>query len=198
MKELVNTNPEPQKNSTPNSLDEFLKGYTPDTKPVSIPSATPTPQTISAPFVQTIEYYKTGKKAGQPKPNRNKQPAYVPPTTTTNVQPVNNTVNGTLITGALFIMLIDLVMPALIAFINNQTTKVQIKASTLGLDDKQKKDFEKLADEAVKQLNIQANPMILLSISMGGIYMMNVFLQRSLEEERMKLKKPAPNSKPVY
>jgi len=95
-------------------------------------------------------------------------------------------------------MLIDLVMPALIAFINNQTTKVQIKASMLGLDDKQKKDFEKLADEAVKQLNIQANPMILLSISMGGIYMMNVFLQRSLEEQKMKLSKPAAPVKPTY
>jgi len=198
MKELVNTSQAAPVTPAVNSLNDFLKDYNPVTQPVTIQNGSaPAPQTLSAPVAQTIEYYKTGKKAGQPKPNRAKQPAYTAPAISSPVQQTSS-VNGTLITGALFIMLIDLVMPALIAFINNQTTKVQIKASMLGLDDKQKKDFEKLADEAVKQLNIQANPMILLSISMGGIYMMNVFLQRSLEEQKMKAAKPAPNVKPVY
>jgi|GEM_PF-6611663 len=197
MKELVNTSVQSTPAPSVNSLNDFLKDYNPVTQPVTIQTGSaPTPQTVSAPVVQTIEYYKTGKKAGQPKPNRAK-PAYTAPVISSPVQQ-SSSVNGTLITGALFIMLIDLVMPALIAFINNQTTKVQIKASMLGLDDKQKKDFEKLADEAVKQLNIQANPMILLSISMGGIYMMNVFLQRSLEEQKMKLSKPAAPVKPTY
>jgi predicted alpha/beta hydrolase family esterase len=83
----------------------------------------------------------------------------------------------------------------IIAFVNNQVSKVQIDASSLGLDDKQKKDFEKLADEVVKQFNLQANPAIILAVSMGGIYMMNTVLQRSLAEQKSKVSK---SFKPEY
>lgn len=94
-------------------------------------------------------------------------------------------------------MLVDLVLPMIIAFVNNQVSKTQIEASSLGLDDKQKKDFEKLADEVVKQFNLQANPAVILAVSMGGVYMMNVVLQRSLAEQKMKVNKTTP-FKPQY
>ncbi len=191
-------------NKPVDDLDAFLAGYKPASSQMTVSEGAKPPvitPSLSKPLENTIQYYKTGKKAGQPKPNKTVQAPVTgnasSPAVSSNPVAQSGTVNSTLITGALFIMLVDLVLPMIIAFVNNQVSKVQIEASSLGLDDKQKKDFEKLADEVVKQFNLQANPAVILAVSMGGIYMMNTVLQRSLAQQKLKVSKPG-TFKPEY
>lgn len=202
MKTLIDNSQQSTVNTPIDDLDAFLAGYKPASAQMTVSEGAKPPTVnpaLSKPLENTIQYYKTGKKAGQPKPTKAPGTGSASGTPAVTASPVaqSGTVNSTLISGALFIMLVDLVLPMIIAFVNNQVSKTQIEASSLGLDDKQKKDFEKLADEVVKQFNLQANPAVILAVSMGGVYMMNVVLQRSLAEQKMKVNKTTP-FKPQY
>jgi len=133
----------------------ILRGYK-DVTDKSAPINTPQPQTIVG------DTYKTGKKAGQPRKPR------VTATFTPDQAP--GSLSGELLTGALFLTLIDLLFPIVIAGINNRFSKDKINASALSLTEKQKKEIAPIADRVLKQINVQANPTLLLFLSVVGIY----------------------------
>lgn len=182
------------------SIDQLLSGYTSPLSVSSNPSNGSNPGTpvmnpgLSKPLNDTLnqaqqQFYKTGKKAGQPKPNRGATPYPKQPVPgSQSIQP-GAPIQNQLISGALFLTLIDLVLPLAITFINNQFSKVKIEASKLKLKDEQRKDMEPLCNEVVKYLNIQANPVLLLTISLGGLYAMNFMLMKMEAEAKQAISK---------
>jgi len=144
-------------------IASILRGY----KDVTDKSTTTTQAqaTVTPPI--GVDVYKTGKKAGQPRKPR------VTATFTPDQQP--GSLSGELLTGALFLTLVDLLFPIIIVGINNRFTKDKIKASDLSLTEKQKKEIAPIADRVLKQINVQANPTLLLFLSVAGIYGANFF-----------------------
>lgn len=137
-----------------------------------------------------VKYYRTGKKAGQPRPV--KPPGNVPP-----VQPVQplpqqqvqgQPVQNSLISGALFLVVIDVAIPYVIVFINNKYSKIKMTAGLIQLSKEQKKDLEPIAEEVVRYLNIRANPVLIFTVSIGGMYAMNYNLQKTILQAKQTLK----------
>lgn len=87
--------------------------------------------------------------------------------------------DSSLISGALFLLLIDLAIPSLMCFVNNQFSKDKMKAKALKLTKEQKEELSPIADEAVKQLMLKASPLTVLVVSLVGIYGLNFFMLKS-------------------
>lgn len=189
-------------------IDSFLSGYKSDMtvlSPSSGGSQTQMNPALSNPVIDTIntvkeqwqgnpKYYQTGKKAGQIKPSMGST-TVKPSQPSQQGQPLPNTtanqtgnVSSTLITGALFLVIVDVAIPFAIASINNWLTKDKIDSAKLQLTEKQRKDLEPLADAVVKYLNLQANPVVLFLIGYGGIITMNLMLQKSLAKSKPEIK----------
>jgi hypothetical protein len=162
-------------------LDKMLSQYqAPLTvnNPVSAPQPTGTIQQPT-PTPQHVEYYKTGKKAGQPKPQRKTVVSYTPPP--------NMQVTGELISGALFVTLVDLFFPMLISLLHNLVSKkVKIEYSDLQLTNKQKDQLSPVADKIIKQLKIDANPLLIGGIAYTGMLGIQVMAARQLAEIKAK------------
>lgn len=186
-------------------IDSFLSGYKSDMTILN-PSAggsVPNPS-LSNPVINTInglkdqwqgnpKYYQTGKKAGQLKPSAIGNTPVKPQGTAQQGQPLPNTpanttgtVQSTLITGALFLVIVDVCIPFAVASVNNWLSKDKIDSTKLQLTEKQRKDLEPLANEVVKYLNLNANPVVLFLIGYGGIVTMNFMLQKSLSKSKAK------------
>jgi hypothetical protein len=84
-----------------------------------------------------------------------------------------------MISGALLLLMIDLLIPNIIAFGNNKLSKEKIKASDLQLDNKQKKELEPIADEIAKTIALQGNPLTVLIVTLLGIYGINLMALKS-------------------
>lgn len=121
-------------------------------------------------------YYQSGKKQGQLKPSagarmkvsykKDTEPAYV---------------DGDLLDGALFLTLVDLLFPMIIAGIHNMLTKEKkgkIDPEDLMLTEKQKNKLAPVADRVTAQLKLSANPTTVLVLSMFGLYGMQYALCR--------------------
>ena len=122
-------------------------------------------------------YYQTGNKAGQLRPSMKHKAS----------SPEKMELQGSsLIDGALFIMLIDMLFPLIITALNNKFTNSKIKLEDLQLNDKQKKDLTPVADEVIKKLSLQANPVWLLVIAMSGIYGINYMAAKSAADDKPK------------
>jgi len=160
-KEPVKVDASPLAN--PNDLDEFLAGYT--SKPMDVNKV---PEHLNPDNI-----IKRGRKKGQLKPGVRTPPLE------------SMAITGELISGALFISLIDLIFPMIISFANNQFTKVKIKADQLSLTAQQKKDLEPICDQVVKHLKIEANPVTILVVSLAGIYGINYLSLKQIEEVKL-------------
>ena len=110
-------------------------------------------------------YYQSGKKQGQLRGKRKQQA----PT----VDNSDATISGAVIDGALFLMLIDLLIPFLIQVVNNRFSDVKIKDSDIQLSAEQKRKLEPLADRVVAMMSMKANPVVLLVVAMTSIYGLN-------------------------
>ncbi len=130
-----------------------------------------------------LYYYQSGKKEGQLKPAGKRllegkaEPAKV------NVDSSNKSIQGSaVISGILLITMIDLLFPLIVAVIHNQFSKdKKVKVSELSLKAGQKKELQPIADEVVKALNIEANPIHMFIISLLGIYGLNLVEARNKE-----------------
>lgn len=89
----------------------------------------------------------------------------------------NKIYDNPVITGSIFILLLDLALPNLIAFANNRFTKKKIKASQMQMSASQREQMTPIADAAASQLMLQANPVTILIISLFGIYGFNYMQQ---------------------
>lgn len=120
-------------------------------------------------------YYQSGKKKGQRKPQGTRV-SYNP------TKPAQ--LSGEFLTGSIVIMLIDILLPLIFAGINNTVSKKKIDADKLKLTDKQKKEFEPIADAVLKSIKIEANPVLVLAIGLIGAYGMNFYLiKNDIESE---------------
>lgn len=112
------------------------------------------------------KYYTRGSKIGLPKKPQKTMQELNPPAKEMQI-------SGSLIDGALFIMLVDLLFPLIITLVNNKVSSDKIDVEDLQLTEKQKKDLEPIATEAMKSLSMKANPMMLMIVSFAGIYGIN-------------------------
>jgi len=81
--------------------------------------------------------------------------------------PINNLLNG-----AILILIIDLVLPLIIMYVGKIVTKKTVPLDALQLTEKQKKDLIPICDEVAKRVNVN-NPILLLAVTLSGIYGMN-------------------------
>ncbi len=179
--EPISTKPIEEKAPSIDDINSILSGYknvTKETNEIPIQSNildVPNNNTNSS-TVNGNDVYKTGKKAGQPRKQR----------VTINHNTQQATLSGEILTGALFITLIDLCLPMIIAGLNNRFSKQKIKASDLYLSAKQKSELAPIADKVVKQFDFNANPNALLIISMLGIYGANFAMLKFAGNENNK------------
>lgn len=83
---------------------------------------------------------------------------------------------SSIVSGALFLLLIDFIIPNIICLLNNKVSKKKINPSLLKLLDEQKKELEPIADEVAKLINLKGNPMTILIASLAAIYLGNFML----------------------
>ncbi len=128
------------------------------------------PPVTSADPAAPYGYYQKGKKKGQPRP--------VPYTPLHQrglpVQPVQQIdpkiQGGILITGGLFLTLINLIIPLLVSVLNNWLTDTKIKPEQMQLSKEQIKELDPVCDAVMKQMTLTGNPMVLLFIGLFSAY----------------------------
>lgn len=155
----------------PTDIDKLLSGYSKEviaeSTPPGIDLTEDTPLKIN-PHDKTDPrlYYQRGAKKGQKKPNFDKVLQQ-----TGQYEPA--TLSGEILSGLMFITLIDMLFPLLITTVNNLYSKKKVKADQLKLTAKQKNELAPICDKIVEKWNITADPVWLLLISMVGIYGVN-------------------------
>lgn len=85
----------------------------------------------------------------------------------------NQIISGEILSGALFLTIVDMLLPMLIAVVNNALSKDKIKGKDLSLTQTQRNQLEPIADSVMKQIELNTNPVLILILSMGGLYGMN-------------------------
>ena len=96
------------------------------------------------------------------------------------------TVGGELITGTMFVALIDTLAPLMITFLNDKFSKTKLTKDDIKrmkLNAQQKKELTPVCDEVVKYLDITENPIVILVISLIGIYGVNYMM--IIQEKRL-------------
>lgn len=191
-------NPVPEE-PTGDPLESFLKGYKDVIKEDTTAQQVVNDSVLSKPNTneavnQTVnksdpnKFYQTGKKVGQPRPERK-------PSLTYNKTVDQTSLSGDILTGALFITLIDLLIPMVLAGINNRFSKQKIKASDLFLTQRQKNELSPIADKVVKQFDFNGNPQALLIYSMIGIYGANFAMLKFMNDSSQTKKENENTSK---
>jgi hypothetical protein len=118
-------------------------------------------------------YFQTGKKAGQLRPKGPKM-VYTPSNTPASI-------SGDLITGAMFLALINLLMPVLISGIHNYFAKKKedkLKWNDIAITKEQENKLAPIADMAAKQIVLTWSAPAVLIFSMIGLYAMQYALAR--------------------
>lgn len=157
-------------------IAELLSGYKTapiKTQPDTIDSGNETPTLPDDKSDPTL-YFQSGAKKGQLKPRARK--GIVKNDTETM------TLDSELLSGALFLTLIDLIVPSIIVFLNNKVSKKKIEVDQLSLTPKQKAELERVADAVVKKINFNGSPVTLLLVSLLGIYGVNFMALKSLQK----------------
>ena len=94
----------------------------------------------------------------------------------------NATLSGEILSGTLFLTLIESFMPILLGIINDKFDNKKVDIKKLGLTAKQKKELIPICDEVVKKFEISANPVYLLVGSLVGIYGINYMSLRNQDD----------------
>lgn len=118
-------------------------------------------------------YYQSGKKAGQLKPGRGFAKQV--------------TLEGNILDGAMFITLIDTIVPMLIAMANNSFSAIKVDPDKMMLTEKQKKMLEPICEKVVEKLAITADPvwvLVLSVLSLYGIQFWTIRTEAKLEHEQ--------------
>lgn len=77
------------------------------------------------------------------------------------------------ISGFLLLLIIDIIFPNIIMFINNRYAKTKIKSNQLQLSQTQRNELQPIADEVAKEIMINASPVLILILALGSIYFTN-------------------------
>ena len=179
----------------PDSMEDLLSGYsTPKTEtpaPVDESEAPPAeinqdqfapPPPDPANYIGDKRFYQRGAKAGQLRPGGVRA---------TYNHNATSTIPATmLINGALFLSVINFIIPLTIVTINNWVSpREKMTLKDLRLTNEEKKEIDPLMDATLKQLNIQGNPLILLMITLTAAYSMKFIGKKvDIETENMEAK----------
>lgn len=199
MKKLNEETPEVNTSEIPtaetSSLENILAGYTeaatetPDPEANNaghnLPPEVPEVNNVSTQWQGNPLYYQTGKKAGQLRPSVSK------PKVEFHKDNTPTTISGEIISGALFMTMIDLLLPLFIVFLNNHFSKVKISPKDFELTEKQKKDLEPIAEKVAAQIRLTADPMLVMGFTLAGIYGINFMKARMMAEAKLNTKKDA-------
>jgi len=145
-----------------------------DVPPVQAPAVSPSqPVDPSAPYGR----YQRGKKKGQPRstPYISAKVAAAPPVQMQTTQQTAK-ISGMLIDGGLFLTLINIAVPLLIAVLNNafeKDKKKHINPEKLKLTSDQKKELDPVCDAVMKQVQLTGNPLMILLIGLMTAYGLN-------------------------
>ena len=159
------------------SIDETLSGYTTmivdeNDNEVNAESNNDSPPENNENWKGDHRYFQTGKKAGQLRPSAKKLNTEI--TATLDTESTTTFKGSNIMSGIMLLVLVDSILPLAISFINNKYSKRKVKSTSLKMTKTQKNELQPIADEVVKLLNVEANPIFMLSISMIGIYGLNL------------------------
>ncbi len=141
------------------TVDDLFKGY--KSAPMEVdPIVTESQeQTNENPDLSDPKkYYQSGPKKGEPKTGRPKQ------------------LKGMYVTGAILLVMTDLLLPIGIAFIHNRFAgkENKIKALDIKLTPDQTLELRPMADEVAQYLNLYLNPVMLYGLTLTGFYYANL------------------------
>ena len=88
-------------------------------------------------------------------------------------------VEGEILTGAMFLFLVDTIFPTVICAVHNQFSRRKVKPDKLMLTDKQKKELEPLAGQVAEQLQAKGDPVSLFILTMISLYGVNLMMASS-------------------
>lgn len=180
-------------------LQSLLSGYTKPATVIETPAekpAMPEPSQQAPPPMQPNGaphwygnplYYQSGKKQGQLKPPPKKS-IFAQPQVSVNTD-TTSTIGGDVITGALFLSMVNLMLPMLFSLIHNMIVRdkrKRIDYEHLQLPDKDLRQLETLADKALKHIKIEANPVAVLLFAMVGMYGMQFATVKMLTDAHIK------------
>lgn len=178
--------------ANPDELERLLSGYTEPAKvdaPPAQPAGTPPPvaqptQNGAPNWYGNPAYFQRGKKKGQLRPNGQR---YSPAGVNMSVNPAPTEIAGDIISGALFLSIINLLFPMLFSVLNNMVSKKKIAYEDLQIDDKALKNLEQLSDKALKSIKIEANPVAVLFVTMLGLYTLQFMTVKMIQDIKPKL-----------
>lgn len=87
-------------------------------------------------------------------------------------------VEGELLSGAMFLFLVDTIFPTLICAVHNQLSKKKVTPDRLMLSPNQKKELEPLAAQVAEQLQAKGDPVSLFILTMLSLYGINLMMVR--------------------
>lgn len=187
---VVSEQTEPAKtpSANPDDLATLLAGYNEpakvETPPTSQQQAPQQPSNNGAPnWYGNPAYYQRGKKKGTLRPNGQQYR----PAVNMSVNPSPAEISGDIISGALFLTIINILMPMLFSVINNMVSKHKVAFEDLQIDDKTLKQLDGLSEKALKHIKIEANPVGVLAFTMVGLYAMQFMTVKMLKDVKPKL-----------
>ena len=135
-------------------------------------------------------YYQSGKKQGQikPPPKKGFAAAFQQPQMSVNPETSVMTADS-IITGAMFLAIINLLIPMGFALINNlvvKNKKKMIDWELLQMDEKATKQLDTLAGKALKSIKIDANPLGVFIFAVLGLYAMQFMTVKMLTDVQAK------------
>lgn len=177
--------------ANPSDLESLLAGYTEAAKVEPAPAVQQTTPPVNnghgpASWYGNPMYYQTGKKAGQLKPQK-KQPFYQQ-SVNMSVNPAPSEISGDIISGALFLTIVNLLFPMLFSVINNMVSKKKIAYEDMQIDEKTLKQLDDLSNKALKHIKIEANPVAVLLFTMLGLYTLQFMSVKMISDIEPKLK----------
>jgi len=145
------------------------------------------------------EFYKSGRKAGQPKPPRK---GTAPPLNPAGQLSIQATV---FITGAIFLSMVDLLIPLISTTIYNfiQSKKkdgIILDCEKMKMTPSQKADLAPVGDAVVRELKLSGSPTVLFLTGLAGVYFMNFIMHKTLTESKAlktKLENEKNNKHPI-
>jgi len=175
--------------ANPNDLETLLSGYNEPAK-VDAPPVQQS-QTVQNPnnngpvsWEGNPLYYQRGKKKGTLRPAR----PFYSQHASMSVNPEPSTISGDFISGALFLTIINLLLPMLFSIANNMVSKKKVAYEDLQIDEKALKQLEQLSEKALRHVKIEANPVAVLLFTMLGLYAMQFMTVKMLNDVKPKLK----------
>lgn len=155
-------------------------------KPVPEFQQAKTPETDQENWKNNPDYFQSGPKQGQKRQRK-------PRTTMAYTGKYEESeISADVITGAMFLSVVDLLIPMLFITINNYITGENLKPGDMALSTEQLKKLETVADRAMSYIKLRGNPLIILGLTMLGLYSMTLVKAKMMYKVKMMNEKTEP------